>query len=236
MKTQRNSSSHFVGKISSNSRLEPERELEEFIRHHAFPCVGAKSALNGGGLAIEIGGDLTDQARNPEILAALYHFIETSAKVDSLVSFAVLFPETPPLSETQFEAALWAWLQALHGLDHSNGFRYDPRVSANPESPEFALSFGGNAFFAVGLHPAASRASRRFSYPAVVLNLHHQFEILRRDGRYEKMRKVILQRDETVCGSPNPMLRRHGDGSAARQYSGRQVGEDWRCPFRPREV
>jgi len=34
-----------------------------------------------------------------------------------------------------------------------------------------------------------------------------------------------------LAGSPNPMLERHGTVSAARQYSGRAVSDDWRCPF-----
>lgn len=68
----------------------------------------------------------------------------------------------------------------------------------------------------------------------VVFNLHAQFEELREAGRYEKLRSSILQRDEVLAGSANPMLARHGEVSEARQYSGRAVDESWRCPFRPR--
>jgi FPC/CPF motif-containing protein YcgG len=46
------------------------------------------------------------------------------------------------------------------------------------------------------------------------------------------MREKIMTRDEALAGSRNPMLARHGDASEARQYSGRAVGEAWRCPFR----
>jgi FPC/CPF motif-containing protein YcgG len=67
-----------------------------------------------------------------------------------------------------------------------------------------------------------------------VFNLHAQFEQLREAGRYEKLRSSILQRDETLAESTNPMLARHGEISEARQYSGRAVCEEWRCPFRPR--
>ena len=35
----------------------------------------------------------------------------------------------------------------------------------------------------------------------------------------------------SLMGLVNPMLAEHGSLSAARQYSGRAVGEDWRCPF-----
>jgi len=94
------------------------------------------------------------------------------------------------------------------------------------------LSFGGEAFFLVGLHPNASRPARRFERPAVIFNLYEQFERLRAAGKYEAMREKILVRDEALAGSRNPMLARHGEISEARQYSGRAVGADWGCPFR----
>lgn len=68
----------------------------------------------------------------------------------------------------------------------------------------------------------------------MVFNLHAQFEQLREAGRYEKLRASILERDEALAGSVNPMLARHDEVSEARQYSGRVVGEGWRCPVRPR--
>jgi FPC/CPF motif-containing protein YcgG len=65
-----------------------------------------------------------------------------------------------------------------------------------------------------------------------VFNLHDQFEQLREQGRYEKIRDTILARDERLAGSVNPMLARHGEASEAAQYSGRVVGPEWTCPFR----
>ena len=65
----------------------------------------------------------------------------------------------------------------------------------------------------------------------LVFNLHDQFEVLRAQGKYETMREKIMVRDEAVAGSRNPMLARHGQSSEARQYSGRMVGSDWKCPF-----
>ena len=109
-------------------------------------------------------------------------------------------------------------------------------MASEPDSPHFSLSFAGEAFFVVGLHPKASRPARRFSSPALVFNLHAQFEELREAGRYEKLRPSILQRDEVLAGSANPMLARHGEVSEARQYSGRAVDEGWRCPFKPRKA
>ena len=65
----------------------------------------------------------------------------------------------------------------------------------------------------------------------MVFNLHDQFETLREQNRYEKLRASILDRDEKLAGSINPMLARHGSISEARQYSGRVVSEEWACPY-----
>jgi FPC/CPF motif-containing protein YcgG len=119
----------------------------------------------------------------------------------------------------------------LSDKDVWRGQGYDRAVSADPESAHFSLSFGGEAFFIVGLHPRASRPARRFARPTMVFNLHDQFETLRAQGRYEGMREKILVRDEALAGSRNPMLARHGDASEARQYSGRAVEDGWKCPF-----
>ena len=86
----------------------------------------------------------------------------------------------------------------------------------------------------IGLHPNASRPARRFARPMLVFNLHDQFEQLREQGTYEKMRETILARDEKLAGDINPMLATYGESSEARQYSGRQVAEDWQCPFQDR--
>ena len=146
-------------------------------------------------------------------------------------SFAVVFDGPDALDEPAFEVALWQRLQSLSDKDVWRGQSYDARVSADPDDPHFSLSFGGEAFFVVGLHPAASRPARRFERPTLVFNLHDQFETLRADGRYETMREAIMVRDEAIAGSRNPMLARHGEMSEARQYSGRAVDPQWRCPF-----
>jgi FPC/CPF motif-containing protein YcgG len=68
--------------------------------------------------------------------------------------------------------------------------------------------------------------------PTLVFNLHDQFERLRLEGSYESMREKIIRRDVALAGGINPMLARFGEVSGARQYSGRLVDDDWRCPFR----
>lgn len=139
-------------------------------------------------------------------------------------------PPLRALTEPAFEQALWQRLQALHALDRRQ-FGWDRQVSSDPASPHFSMSLGGKAFYVVGLHPAASRPARRYRQPALVFNLHSQFEQLRADGRYRKLRAAIIERDLACAGSVNPMLSMHGKGPEAPQYSGRRVEADWVCPF-----
>jgi FPC/CPF motif-containing protein YcgG len=198
-----------------------------------FPCVGAKSAAAQEGIEFFEAGDLRCPREDAALLARLQLFAARAPDDTLFVSFVAIFPDTPKLSEEEFETALWQRLQALHELDARN-FRWDPSVSADPADPAFSMSFGGRAYYVVGLHPAASRRARRFPFAALVFNLHSQFETLREDGRYDKMREAITERDIAYSGSRNPMLKVHGEASEARQYSGRLVGSEWRCPFSAR--
>ena len=69
--------------------------------------------------------------------------------------------------------------------------------------------------------------------PVLVFNLHEQFESLREEGGFERMRDTIRRRDEELQGSINPMVSDHGETSEARQYSGRRLGKAWEAPFEP---
>ena len=93
------------------------------------------------------------------------------------------------------------------------------------------LGSRGKAFYMVGMHPNSSRKSRQAPYPAIAFNLHLQFEKLREKGRYEQVKHRIRDRDIELQGNMNPMLQDFHEGSEARQYSGRKVGEEWKCPF-----
>lgn len=212
------------------------RRLIGLIATTDFPCVGAKSALAQGGLAIETATSILtprDDRRIHDRLVRWSH--RHGADTEGFRSLAVVFAGPQGLDEEGFEAALWDRLGALLTLDRAGGHRHDPAFSADPRDPDFALSFGGRGYFAVGLHPNASRRARRAANPTIVFNLHHQFNRLRAEARYERMRAVILDRDEAFDGAPNPMIARHGETSEARQYSGRAVGEDWQCPFTPED-
>lgn len=206
--------------------------FRDLIRSADFPCVGAKSALSRGNMRFVVARDIRSSWDDMRIYPALFDFVASyRANPELFQSLIVLFEEDPDLSEDGFERFMWDRLQSLTDKDGWLGQAHDPRVSDDPEDPHFSLSFAEEAFFVVGLHPGASRPARRFPVPALVFNLHDQFERLRAEGRYEKLRGSIIARDIALAGSVNPMLARHGAASEARQYSGRLVGNDWQCPF-----
>ena len=132
--------------------------------------------------------------------------------------------------EIAFERAMWSMLQMLHEHDRK-AFAWDPTVGDDPTSSDFSFSIAGRAFFVVGLHPRASRLSRRAPFPCVAFNFHNQFESLKASGKYESMQSAIRSRDLQLQGSINPVLARFGEVSEARQYAGRAVESGWHCPF-----
>ncbi len=206
--------------------------FKDFIKDRSFPCVGAKSAIGRDQMKFVVARDILSSWDDLRIYTALLEF-STAYREDPRLfqSFVVLFEQPVEINEDQFERALWTRVQSLADKDAWHGQDYDPRVSADPDSPHFSLSFGGEGFVVVGLHPRASRPARRFERPALVFNLHDQFERLRDEQRYETLRDSIIERDVAIAGSVNPMLARHGEVSEARQYSGRAVDRDWNCPF-----
>ncbi|MEG3159889.1 guanitoxin biosynthesis heme-dependent pre-guanitoxin N-hydroxylase GntA [Sphingomonas sp. LB2R24] len=206
--------------------------LRDHIAEATFPCVGAKAAVAKGTLEVLSCNRIDSAWDDVRIHDGLLTFAAAYRADPALFrSFAVVFDEPVTFDEPTFERHLWNRIQSLSDKDVWRGQEYDERVSADPDSPHFSLSFGGEAFFVVGLHPNASRPARQFARPTMVFNLHDQFTILRAQGRYETMREKIMVRDEAIAGSRNPMLTRHGEMSEARQYSGRSVDDVWRCPF-----
>jgi FPC/CPF motif-containing protein YcgG len=207
-------------------------QFRTFVNDRDFPCVGAKAALQRDGMRFLVARDFASGWDDLRIMPALLDLAKSYREKPQLFqSLVVLFEDGVPEDEQAFEHGLWKRLQSLSDKDEWLGQPADPRVAHDPGDPHFAMSFGGEAFFVVGLHPNSSRPARRFATPAMVFNLHDQFETLRAEGRYDKLRAAILDRDVAVAGSVNPMLSHHGSISAARQYSGRAVEADWVCPF-----
>lgn len=225
-----------VGFVMFNWTYETQPQIESdfksFVMSPSFPCVGAKAALGRSTLKVVACRDITSAWDDVRIHDLLVEWARSYKSQPGLFrSIAFVFEGPARLSEEEFESALWNRVQSLTSKDVWRGLPADSSVSSNPADDTFSLSFGGLGFFVVGMHPQASRPARRHQRPALVFNLHDQFEGLRANGQYEKLRAAIIGRDVAVAGSPNPMLARHGEVSEARQYSGRQVGEDWVCPF-----
>ena len=206
-------------------------QFRAWVLDPAFVCVGAKSAVQRDSFRLELypemgGTDATDRLSRD--LAQFVRDQEPAATEFS--TFAASFVHPGASDERTFEALLWRQLQELHARDTAP---WDPDVASDPSDGRFAFSFAGRAFFVVGLHPGSSRMSRRFAWPTLVFNARFQFEHLRERGKYERMQGVIRARDRALQGTNNPMLSDFGSRSEARQYSGRSVEEEWRCPFHP---
>ncbi len=207
-------------------------ELYRFLGDRTYPCVAARAAMSRGHIACLVVDDFRCASDDDRILHFIYDFIRDFRRtIEPFHSAAVIF-RTPQLdTERTFDSLLWQKLQSL-SLRDAGKFRYDKRVNSDPMGRDFSFSLGEEAFFIIGLHPASSRRSRRFKYPAIVFNPHIQFEVLREKNRYEKMKEVVRHRDLQYSGSVNPMLDDFGHSSEARQYSGRQYDTEWKCPLR----
>lgn len=207
--------------------------IEEMVAHPEYPCLGARSVFRRDAVTTVVLDDLTDTAPGGslDLLGdALRSYVEEVDAAGDLVSFVACFRGPGGMGEPEFESALWRALQHLH--DHDD-HPWADGVAADPDNPHFAFSLAGTAFFVVGLHPGASRVARRAPVPTLVFNLHEQFDRLRADGRFERMRDTIRRRDTELQGEPNPMAVDHGVTSEARQYSGRAVPDSWSPPFTP---
>ena len=207
-------------------------ELVKHVLGEGFPCVGARSAFNRRvyrfGRYSEIGADAAARA----VCHDLYEFAHEMGEMDTaFVTFIATFGEPTITSEAHFEHLLWEQLQQMHEID-GQFFGWDPAVSPDPGDNQFSFSIGGRAYFVAGLNPQASRKARRLPFAALVFNMHQQFERLRERGKFEMMKNMIRARDMAFQGSMNPVLEDFGENSEARQYSGRAVEDNWRCPFR----
>jgi uncharacterized protein len=207
-------------------------QLRGFILEH-HPCAGARSAFNSNGYGLGLYPEMASDAATSMLADGLARFIAAQQTLPgSFTTFVACFERPTPATELAFETLVWSQLQKLH--DHDR-VAWDREVAADPASAEFSYSFGGRAFFIVGLHPASSRWSRRFVLPSLVFNAHFQFESLRSSGKFERFQTVIRKRDVALQGNINPNLADFCEDSEAKQYSGRPVPPDWACPLKVRK-
>lgn len=224
-----------ANKVNFKPVPDPGERFLEFISDASYPCVGAKSALARGSIETHGFNALGDQSNDQPLLDGISQFvtmIEAGGYDEHTVhSYVALFRGPFDMKERRFESLLWSQLWRIHRLDVSAGNPPADDVSSDTGSPLFSLSMAGHPFFIIGLHANASRLARRFSHPVLVFNSHSQFEKLRANGHFEKMQAATRARDIELQGSVNPNLADFGTASEARQYSGREVDADWRCPY-----
>jgi FPC/CPF motif-containing protein YcgG len=209
--------------------------FKAFLGNAAFPCVGAKSAMNRGRMEFGLYDSLADDADAAALCEQLAefsrHFPEPG--VDP-VSFVAMFRE-PVANEDDFHRRLWTHLQAMHDIDAAN-HAWNAEVSSDIDNKQFSFSIASRAFFVVGLHPQSSRLARQAPFPCLVFNFHDQFEAMRADGRYARLQGAIRARDVALQGAINPVLARFGEASEAHQYSGRANADPGGVAFKTRRA
>lgn len=205
--------------------------FRSFVLDRRYPCLGAQAALHRNTYRFGAYERLDDADVTHGLMRDLYAFVTERRGIgDSFTTFAAVFREPVSGGERGFERALWSQLDRLHRLDRAF-YVWDPSVSDDAADPNFSFSLAGTACFIVGMHPSATRAARRSGWPTMVFNAHTQFQQLKDDGRFTGLQARIRERDVVLQGSINPNLADFGHHSEARQYAGREVENDWACPF-----
>ena len=156
--------------------------LATHVAARDFPCVGAKAALAKGTLNVLAANRIDsawDDLRIHDGLLALRRRLSRGAGAVPQLRGRVRGART---ISTNRPSRRCCGIASSRCPTRTSGAAsaMTPRVSADPDNPHFSLSFGGEAFFVVGLHPDASRPARRFARPTMVFNLHDQFETLAR--------------------------------------------------------
>lgn len=217
-------------------QAEPQlaNQFTDYVLAGHHPCMMARSVFKTENVTMHEYGPLGHADNVPLILKDIQQFINNYPEDEvTFRSFIAIFADRNELTEIDFEQKLWQQLQLLHEADPSS---WDPKVSDNPDSHDFSFSLCEQAFYVVGMHPNSSRIARQAPRPAIAFNLHQQFDWLREKGRYERVRDQIRKRDKALQGNINPMLADFGKGREVRQYSGRAVSKEWKCPFHTKQA
>lgn len=214
---------------NNTDNIQNKDKFTNFILKQNHPCVMAQSVFAMGNLDFYTYENFGSKKATKNILMDLKNYLSNyDFNAKEFFSFIAVFSDGKQYSEKEFEVLLWQQLNLLQEADET---AWDKEVSDDPENGNFSFSLLGKAFYIVGMHPNSSRQARQSPQPTIVFNLHGQFEKLRKMGAYHTVRDKIRQRDEELQGTINPMLKDFGDDSEAKQYSGREVGGEWKCPF-----
>jgi FPC/CPF motif-containing protein YcgG len=210
-------------------------QLRAKVLGEFFPCLGARAAFHHGtyrfGFYKELGHDGSVLALGYD----LRRFANEYRQLGAYTTFIACFGRPQVMSESKFEQLLWKHLQKLHEHDDTP---WDCHYDSDPESAHFAFSFAGEAFFVVGMHPGASRFSRRVAYPMLIFNAESQILRLQAEGQLDHFAERIRERDILFQGTINPSLPESAatTGGESRVYAGvaHPAGTPWKCPFHAR--
>ncbi len=205
------------------------KSFEQFVLDDNHPCIMAQTVFKQDQLDIHDYKSMQNQKSQKQVVKDIEKYISSYDFEDNnFQTFLAVFSEDEFPDELSFERGMWTFLFNLKKEDPEE---WDEAVSNDVSSEKFSYSLCGKAFYVVGLHPNSSRKSRSAPYPALVFNLHNQFEKLREMGAYDQVRNRIRKRDKSLQGTINPMVKDFGKRSEAVQYSGREVSKDWKCPY-----
>jgi len=206
-----------------------KKEYEDWILEEDHPCVMAQTVFSQNAVKIKQYSNFNSEATTNQLIKDIENYIEEyDFETNEFQSLIAIFPDLNIKNEEEFETILWQQLVSIAKYDSKP---WDPSVSPDPKDANFSFSIAGHAFYIVGMHPRSSRKARKSPYPSITFNLHDQFEKLREMGAYEKVRDKIRERYIELQGMMNPMLEDFGESSEAKQYSGKESGDNWVCPF-----
>ena len=189
-------------------------EIKRLLKQRHYPCIAALQSYHRKDYWMKTYENFGGYFQRPDLRADLLNYLGEYKKGSTpYFSFWAVFDDVTNLNEDQFELNMWRELTALTSAS-TQAANHDARFNEDPSSKNFCFSIGGRAFFVVGLHPASSRLSRRFPWPALVFNTFEQFETVQ----------------------ANPMVELYSDLWESNQFSGRHHDSSWRYPFQLREV
>lgn len=205
--------------------------LRNYIGEKSFPCIMAKALLKQGILRTCLIKNFDDVREQGETLKEIYRFIEIFKQDRNKLCSFMIFAEDEKLKNFgYFEESFWKFLSSLSQIDHQT-FPHDQSVSSDPTKPNFSYSLGSEAFFILALHPQSERIARRFHTPVIVFNPHFQFEKMRSNGVFKKIRNTIRKRDLLLQDGPNSMLEDFGVKSEVYQYLAKSYHENDSIPL-----
>jgi hypothetical protein len=211
--------------------------LREHILSKKFPCVFGKSIFVKNQYIISFYDSIKSEKSLLQLGEDLLRFKNEQKQKYSnkFSSFVSVFLDCSTINnEEEFDNSLW---EALSFLNKQDQHDWDQSVSSNPADGNFSFSFGGRAYFVIGLNKYSTRLSRQFKYHVLVFNARYLFDKLRELGTMEKYRQIIRKRDINFQGYINQNLVNYSStDSEAKLYGGKHVDINWLCPFIPKKT